>query len=255
MRPDIQVAGSGPRVLLIQGTGIAGRAWAPQVEALQHSYRVAWYDAPGMGDRPGWAGSVAMLARDAAATMDDLGWSSAIVAGHSLGGVVAQQLAVQAPERVRGLALLCTFAQGWTSLGLWPPTALIQLRTSIGTASMRRRAFYELVTHPDWPANDANIEALERVFGRPLHALPLAAMAQVGALVRAGLRRSLSTLSMPAVVVAGEHDRLASVGQGRRLAKVLDAPLHVLDGGHALPIQQAGAVNAVLLEAFASWRA
>ncbi|MCB9687119.1 MAG: alpha/beta fold hydrolase [Alphaproteobacteria bacterium] len=57
---------------------------------------------------------------EALAVLDALGWDAAHVAGHSLGGVVAQALALRAPERVRSLALLCAFAQGWTAL----PTSL-----------------------------------------------------------------------------------------------------------------------------------
>ena len=247
MRPaHIGTRGSGPRVLLVQGTGAAGRAWAPQVDALADDYELAWYDAPGMGERPGRPGSVADMAADAASVMDALGWPDAAVLGHSLGGVIAQQLALSAPGRVRGLGLLCTFAQGRGALSLDPTTMWIQTRTSFGTRAMRRRAFYELIRHPDLPIDEPHIQAIEEVFGRTLDALPPAAFAQVWALVRTDLSASLPEVRCPSLVVSGRHDRVAPPVQGERLAAALGCPLELVDGGHALPVQQADALNQLL---------
>jgi pimeloyl-ACP methyl ester carboxylesterase len=253
--PHIHSAGRGPRVLLVQGTGIAGRAWSPQVEALSDAFELAWYDAPGMGDRPGSPGSVPDMAADARAVLDDLGWESAFVVGHSLGGVIAQQLALDAPARVRGLLLLCTFAQGRAALSLRPTTMWIQTRTSLGTAAMRRRAFYQLVSHPALPVDEAHMAAIEEVFGRPLHALPPAAMAQVWALIRTDLSEHLGALDVPAVVISARHDLVAPPAQGRKLAEALGCPFEELDGGHALPIQQADLLNERLRVHLAGWAA
>ena len=108
------VRGEGPPVLLIQGVGVHGSAWRPQVEALSARYRCLSFDNRGLGrSQPrGAALSVEQMAEDAQALMDAQGWDSAHVVGHSLGGLIAQHLALSARARVRSLSLLCTFSRG-----------------------------------------------------------------------------------------------------------------------------------------------
>lgn len=249
----LHTAGQGPRVLLVQGTGVAGRAWAPQVDALRDAFELAWYDAPGVGGRPGSPGTLADMSAEAIAVLDTLGWPSAFVVGHSLGGVIALQLAHDAPDRVDGLGLLCTFCRGRATLSLDPRTLWIQTRTALGPKAWRRRAFYELVTHPDRPPTEANIAELEAVFGRPLYALPPGTPAQMRALLSADHTGRASQIRCPALVVSGAHDRVAPVAEGRRLADLLGAPLEVLDGGHAVTIQQADVLNGHLRAHLEAW--
>lgn len=251
----IHTTGEGPRVLLIQGTGIAGQAWRPQIEALASDYTLAWYDAKGINGRAGTPGSVADMAADAQNILNDLGWDRAFVIGHSLGGVIAQRLALDAPDRVAGLLLVCTFAQGRAALSLNPTTMWIQTRTSLGTAAMRRRAFYALVSHPDIAPTEDNITQLEAAFGRALHDQPPAVFAQVWALVRADLSSQLHTIACPAAVISGTHDRVAPPRQGRRLADALGCDLELLDGAHALPIQHARVLNDRLIARLSAWTA
>src|SRR4051812_11451412 len=85
------VSGSGPPVLFIQGVGAQGAAWQPQTEALSAKFTCATFDNRGLG-RSVPTGSVPLtveqLADDARAVMDALGWQSAHVVGHSLGGLI-----------------------------------------------------------------------------------------------------------------------------------------------------------------------
>ena len=251
MIPHYDTAGDGPRVLLIQGTGVAGCAWSPQVEGLRDRFELAWFDNRGTGSTPGTPTSMDDLVDDALAVLDALGWEHAHVAGHSLGGVIAQCLALRAPDRVDSLALLCTFARGRAAL----PSSLAdfgtQVRTSLGTADMRRRAFFEMVSHPDVPPEPQNIEVIEQAFGRRLHELPSAAMAQLRILLATDLRPHLSALRGPVLVACGTHDRLAPPEQSRLLAEATGVELHEIDGGHALTIQAADTVNRLLA---AHWR-
>jgi 3-oxoadipate enol-lactonase len=246
MSLHVERTGSGRRVLFIQGVGVAGCGWSPQVEALHGD--LAWFDNRGIGASPGKPGSVEDMARDALDVMDGLGWADALLVGHSLGGVIAQQVAVLAPERVTGLALLCTFAQGSAAISLAPRDMWLNMRTVIGTASMRRTAFFELVTDPSLPSTEENMGALEKVFGRKLSALPPAARAQVMALSRADLRASITDFSGPRLVLSATHDRVAPIGQGRALAAVLQTPLVEVPGGHAVTVQEASLVNRYLAD-------
>ena len=100
--------------LLIQGVGVVGACWRPQVAALARHYQTLFFDNRGIGESTAGHGSVRIeaMAEDARALMDEAGWDSAHVMGHSMGGVIAQQLALDCPKRVRSLSLLCTFARG-----------------------------------------------------------------------------------------------------------------------------------------------
>ena len=91
-RPDTtihyEVDGSGPPVLLIQGVGVIGAGWMPQVEGLRNEFTLCVFDHRGIG-RSGSIGrrlSIEAMAGDALALLDALGWERAHVAGHSMGG-------------------------------------------------------------------------------------------------------------------------------------------------------------------------
>ena len=113
-----RVGGDGPPVLLVQGVGVHGDGWRPQVDALAGRFRCLTFDNRGMGRSQPAGGPVTVeqMAEDARALMDAQGWDSAHVVGHSLGGAVALHLALTTPPRVRSLSLLCTFA----AAGTWP---------------------------------------------------------------------------------------------------------------------------------------
>lgn len=248
MTMKVERAGErGPRVLLVQGTGVRGRAWQPQIDGLVERCQLAWYDNRGLGDNPGRVGSVEDMGRDALEVLDQLGWSSATLVGHSLGGVIAQQVAVLAPERVDGLGLLCTFAVGSASISWHPSDMWLNLRTAVGTAAMRRRAFFELVSDPSVDVDLEAIERLEQVFGRRLDALPPAAFPQVLALARTDLRKQLSWRGRT-LVVSARDDRIAKPAQGRMLAELLDGRFELVDGGHAVVVQDAARINQLLVD-------
>ncbi len=239
-------------VLLIQGVGVAGSAWKPQVDELSGEFWLASYDNRGVGKSPGPPGTIRQMGLDALEVMDQLGWEAAHLVGHSLGGVIAQQAAVLAPERARSLSLLCSFAVGSAVLrpsfsSLWQ-----NIKTLVGTGAMRRRAFFEMVSDPSVRPTEEAMAELEDVFGRPLHELPAGTMAQVWALFRADLREELATLRVPTFVLSAEQDTVAPSSQGKMLAGVLRGRYVEVKGGHACTIQQSGEINK-LLRGF--WRA
>ena len=86
-----EVGGSGPPVVWIQGMGLHGRGWAPQVDALEASFTSLTFDNRGMArSQPvGETLTIPLMAADVIALMDRQGWASAHLVGHSMGGLIA----------------------------------------------------------------------------------------------------------------------------------------------------------------------
>lgn len=110
-----ELAGTGPRLLFIGGTGGDLRTRPGVFEGpLAKSFELLAYDQRGLGrtDRPRRAYTMAEYADDAAGLLDHIGWESCLVFGVSFGGMVAQELVLRHPERVARLALACTSSGG-----------------------------------------------------------------------------------------------------------------------------------------------
>ena len=112
----IQVLGNelAPALLLLPGQANSHRWWDGLREPFADRYRTITFDYRGTGDSPSSPGpwSTASFADDAAAVLDELGVERAAVYGTSMGGRVAQMLAINHPERVRALVLACTTPGG-----------------------------------------------------------------------------------------------------------------------------------------------
>lgn len=253
------VAGSGSPVLWIQGVGVAGCGWRPQVALLSSRVRCFTYDHPGLGaSEPAHAPTtVAGLARDALAVLDAERIERAHVVGHSLGGLVALALALAASARITSLALACTFADGRAS-GRSARMAWLGARTVLGTRSMRRAAFVELVTSSAGRrARAASTWAalLSETFGRDIADLPRAARLQLGAMRACDLRGELGRLAgIPTWVVSAAEDPIAPPVLGEELARALPGARFEVraDASHALPIEHAEWFSERLSAHFAS---
>jgi len=106
--------GSGPPLLLLHGLGYARWGWEPVVEPLARSFDVILFDNRGIGesDVPPGPYTAAEMAEDALQVLDEAGVERAHVVGTSLGGMIAQELALARPERVDRLVLACTTPGG-----------------------------------------------------------------------------------------------------------------------------------------------
>jgi pimeloyl-ACP methyl ester carboxylesterase len=240
-------------VLFIQGVGVHGEGWRPQVESLAAHYTCVTFDNRGVGQSVPAAApiSVPQMAADARAVLDGLGVKSAHVVGHSLGGLVALQLALDARPRVRSLSLLCTFASGRAAAPLTPRMIWLGLRSRVGTRKMRRRGFLAIIMPPgnlgDPEASAAELAAL---FGHDLgDQLPIVDV-QLKAMRGADLTTRLSALAgLPTLVMSAAHDPIAPPSVGRVMAAGIPSARYVeaADASHGLPITHAAWVNGELL--------
>jgi len=246
--------GSGPAVVLVQGAGVIGEGWRPQIDALKDRYTVIWIDNRGIGQSVITTGALTVedMAADVLGVVDAEGIERFHLVGHSMGGLIAQQVALDRPAGVLSLALLCTFLVGRQGSTMSPGLLLIAIRSRVGTRRMRRHAFVEMVMPRTYLASvdrDVLCEGLAGLFGRDLADQPAIVMQQVRAMAQFDASPRLSRLSgIPTLVISAEHDRIARPEYGRALAAAIPGATftELADAGHAVTIQRADDVNDVL---------
>jgi pimeloyl-ACP methyl ester carboxylesterase len=250
-----EVVGNGPPIVFIQGVGVPASGWRPQLDGMAERCHCASIDNRGMGASSPAPGElrISQMAADALAVMDDLGWSSAHVVGHSVGGLVAQELALVARPRVRSLTLMCTFLRGPQAARMEPWIVWTGLRTYLGTRRMRRRAFLEIVLSAEERRTrdlDAEAARLGQLFGRDLADASPMAMRQLRAAAKYDASGRLAALAgLPTLVLSGAHDRLALSAYGRALAAAIPgAVFREADAAHGLPLTRQQEVNDLLVE-------
>lgn len=254
------LTGTGEPLLFIQGVGVAGSGWQPQVDELSAEFACLAFDNRGIGASRSTASplSIAQMATDALALMDAAGFEAAHVVGHSMGGVIAQQLALDSPRRVKSLSLLCTFSQGTEVLRLTAKMLWLGLRSRLGTPAMRRRAFLQMLFPPDYLAGrdlDRLAADLVPVIGRDLAVQPPIVMRQLKSLGNHDCSARLGELSrIPTLVVSAKHDPIARTIYGSRLARLIPGAryVEVPDASHGVPIQSPAEINGLLREHFRS---
>ncbi|HTZ05488.1 MAG TPA: alpha/beta hydrolase [Gaiellaceae bacterium] len=225
--------GTGRPVLLVNGLGANVEMLATLEERLARTAHTIAVELPGAGRSPTPRRplSIAAIAATLVDLLDELGHEQVDVLGFSLGGVVAQQLAHDAPDRVRRLALAST-ACGWGSLpGTFDALTLISMPIRYHSRSLYDRTIQL--------ASPADRELLTRVPGlaeaRLLH--PPSLLGYTYQLTAGAFWSSLPWLSSvraPTLVLTGDGDRLVQPANGIQLARLLpESRLHVLAGeGH-----------------------
>lgn len=223
-------AGAGDPVLLIAGMGLSAASWWRTVDALAADFRVITFDNRGIGRSSPLPGSYSTesMAHDAVAVLDSAGVEAAHVYGFSLGGMAAQRLAVDAPDRVRSLVL------GGTQCG-----SIVQRADADTIAFFRRRlllpaeeAAWASVPYGYSPAS--RYRHAERIAEDIEHRLrfpvPVRTVrAQMAAAISHDCAHRLGLIKSPTLVVHGALDRMIPLPNGELLAKRLGgAKLHVL---------------------------
>jgi pimeloyl-ACP methyl ester carboxylesterase len=137
----------GPRVVLIMGLGMPATLWRPQVDALAPDHQVLSLDNRGVGnsesanDRT----TMAAMANDVLRTMDAANFADAHVVGVSMGGMIAQEVVLAAPTRVRSLTLIATHAGGIGGMLPAPSGMLWMALTALGTRASRAKAMSNML--------------------------------------------------------------------------------------------------------------
>ncbi|SHN56334.1 poly(3-hydroxyalkanoate) depolymerase [Geodermatophilus obscurus] len=249
VRLRTSVRGTGQPLLLITGLGASLELAEPfEQELVARGRQVISFDAPGMGGSTPYRSPRRMpgLVRTVIGLLEALGLDEVDVFGVSLGGVVAQQLAHQAPDRVRGLVLAAT-APG---LGGMPgaPSALLALATPRRYRDVEHYLQIAGRIYGGMARTDPH-RLLHTVIGRVRPPSVIGYMGQLYAITGWSSMPWLHTLRQPTLVIAGDDDPIIPLINGRILAwRIPDARLHVVRGGGHLfilerPAEMAGMIT------------
>lgn len=217
--------GAGEPLLLVHGLGYARWGWEPVLDGLARSFDVILFDNRGIGesDAPPGPYTAAELAADALQVLDEAGVARAHVLGTSLGGMVAQELALAHPERVDRLVLACTTPGGPESFPMPEQTvALMQ-----GGATLRQFVENALAPEPDE-------EVVERILRhREATAQPLEAWtAQAAAGATFDALDRVAGIAAPTLILHGTADAVVDSRNTALLAlRIPDARVELFPGG------------------------
>jgi len=235
----------GEPLLLVHGLGADIRGWALQRRALGKRFRCVAVDNRGVGlsERPPGPYDLEVMADDALEALDAAGFESAHVVGASMGGIIAQIIAVRYPERVRSLVLACTACRHlpWRRdlLEEWADIAQAQ-----GMRAMVKRNLRWLVG----PRSLRRLLPALNVLGPLAMNVPVASfVAQIHAILDQSdeVRYMLEQVRVPALVTVGSQDMLTPQGDSEELASLLPrSELAVIRGGaHLFMVENARTFN------------
>jgi pimeloyl-ACP methyl ester carboxylesterase len=229
--------GAGEPLLLIQGMSGTHASWGePLLSELERSFDLVVYDHRGIGRSAPHRQrfSIADLADDAAGLLDELGWESAHVMGISMGGMVAQELALRHPERLRTLTLGCTYCGG--PQGLLAEQAVVERLGAAmlsGDTELAIRAGYEINLSAAFAAQASNYAPFHAMATSVPAPIPVILL-QMQAISGHDTSARLPSLTVPTLVVHGDEDQMLPVANGRLIASLIaGARLEELPGvGH-----------------------
>jgi 3-oxoadipate enol-lactonase len=243
--------GAGDPLLCVMGLATDAFAWLPQIQAFSERYRLVIFDNRDVG-RSSMANGpydIADMAGDALALADGLGLDSFHLLGVSMGGAIAQEMALAAPERVRTLTLGVT----WPSSGAWARklAEVWGARVAGMTREQRVDELMLLTMSESFFENPDAVAWLRQTILSNPHPQPVEAFGrQVEATSRHDTRDRLGSLSIPTHVIGAEHDILVPVWKSRELAELIPgARLTVVAAApHGVNLERAEEFNRAVLD-------
>jgi 3-oxoadipate enol-lactonase len=246
-----EVHGDGEPLLCVMGLAANSLAWLPNVQAFAARHRTVIFDNRDVGQSTMAEGQyeIADMARDALALADGLELDSFHLLGVSMGGAIAQEIALQAPERVTTRTLAVTFASG----GRWA-----RKLSEVWGARRRKISLEEhvdelmLLNHSEqFFEDEQTVDWLRQMILADPHPQPPDGFArQLDASSRHDARDRLGSLEMPVHVIGAERDILVPVWKSRELAELIPgARLTVLERApHGCSLERADEFNRAVLE-------
>lgn len=242
--------GTGPRLLFLNGSGSTIEASRAMFSVFGTSFDFLTFDARGLGRSGPVTRPYAMAdcAADALAVMDAEGWETACVLGVSFGGMVAQELAVTAPDRVERLALLCT-SPGGPDRSSYPLHELEAL--TVGERSQVRRRLLDTRFDDAWlaahPADQALVEMIESRAPQPDPERRRGELRQLDARRSHDVWARLPAIASPTFIGCGRFDGIAPPANSAAMASAIEgSELYEYEGGHLFFVQDPRSVPDVI---------
>lgn len=243
-----ETCGSGSPLLLINGLSCDTRSWEMLIPHIKDNYNVITYDmrCAGKSDKPAAACSIHDLAEEAFALIEHLGFKKLRIAGFSMGGMVAMDLALSHSDMVEGLFLIST-APSFTRP--YPQEAHVRemlQRTDVSDELLT--SVFETVFGSEYrkmvTAEDYIKFRMEDPFPQPVESY----LRQLAAIDSFDMVDRVAEISCPVHIVTGDEDRIINPENARWLAdRISGAKLHVLKGvGHMVPIEAPGELAKIM---------
>jgi len=244
--------GSSEPLLLIMGLSYPSYMWHRSRPILASCYRTIAFDNRGIGqsDVPAGVYSIPLMASDAAAVLDAAGVERAHVFGVSMGGMIAQEFALQYPNRVRSLILGCTAPGGPHAVQAEPEALQILIRRDL-TPEQLKEAIIPFIYDAGTPRERIDEDMAIRMKWYPT---PQGYTGQLQGIFGWEAYSRISQISVPTLVVHGETDRLIPSGNAKLIAERIPGAKLVLipHASHIFETDQPGAAHQAILEFLAA---
>lgn len=247
-----EIHGEGAPLLLIRGLGSTSEGFKPQIEGLSSHFRVISFDnrCVGRTDQPQEPFTIADMADDTAALLDALDIASAHVFGVSLGGMIAQELALRHPQKVRRLVLACTHAGPRTAVRApdWAIRIFDESRDMPRRDALRHSVpiLFSTKTVAERPGLVEEALAVMENNNQPKPSYLL----QLGAVMKHDTLDRLPQITHRTLVMTGTEDTLVAPGNSRLIVERIPGArlLEFEDTGHVFFTEIPEAVNRALID-------
>ena len=246
-----ELHGNGPLLVLIPGLGYDGWMYSRMIPGLAEQFQVISIDNRGSGlsDKPAGPYTAQILAADVIGLLDEFGAAKAHIVGHSMGGFIAQALAIDYPERVDKLVLSATNFGGPHHIPITPP-AMAVLTDVSGDPIERLRRGIAISTAPGFAESNAEfVESwVQYRIAHPIDPAGYQAQLAIGLGLlseTASFEHKLGRVTAPTLLLFGEHDVVVPPGNAELLAaKLPHARVEILpNAGHVFPFETPEAAN------------
>jgi pimeloyl-ACP methyl ester carboxylesterase len=246
-------------MVLITGLGYGLWWWHKMIPGLAEHYRVIAFDNRGAGktDKPAGPYNVAMLAADTAGLLDALEIDKAIVVGHSMGGYVAQELALTRPDLISKLVLASTNFAGPNHIPITPEALAVIMNQSLDPMEYMRRGA-AIACAPGFAEAHPEIVEEMAAYRASAPVPPEAYQAQLAvgmglASHEAGFEDKLKNMQIPTIIFTGDSDKVVPPGNADLLDKVIpNSRVYVLENaGHHFAFDAPDRATAALIDLLA----
>lgn len=249
-----EIHGDGEPLLLIMGLSLNSKSWFRTLPALSEQYKVIIFDNRGVGlsSKPNIPYSIELMAEDARAVLDAAGVDSAHIYGISMGGMIAQRLAVKYPERIRSLILGCTTSGGVNHVQPSADVSMLMLSRASAVATPEEIAWATapILYSQTFIENQRDLvaEDIQKRIELPIQ--PYAYMLQLQACLAHDTSSEIDQIIAPTLVIHGNEDKLVPYQNGVTLAETIPGAefLTIQGAGHIYVSEANDLVNKRVLE-------